>query len=103
MRSLDTPRTGRGTCSACDTPSPTATPQGPAVTALADASTARQAQIEETRHGNHTLATHLGHMTDAHLDDAQALHHPGPRQNTPGTAAPHASARSGSSNTRPPR
>ncbi|MEV0528579.1 hypothetical protein AB0I66_34675 [Streptomyces sp. NPDC050439] len=73
-----TPSTGRDICQACDTPSPTATPHGQTATAFADAAATRQAQIEETQRGNHTLATHLGHITDLHLDHALALQHPNP-------------------------
>lgn len=70
-----TPNTGRDACKACDT----ARPQSLAATALADAGAARAVQLEETERGNHALAAHLGHVADAHLDDALALRRLGPR------------------------
>lgn len=68
-----TPNTGRDSCKACDTASPTATPESLAATALADAGDARAAQIEEAARGNHHLADHLAEVSDAYLDDALAL------------------------------
>jgi riboflavin synthase alpha subunit len=65
--------TNRAACCVCGTASATATPESLATTALADAAAARAAQLEEAAKGNHELAEHLGHVTDAHLDDALAL------------------------------
>ncbi|MEV6758421.1 hypothetical protein [Streptomyces sp. NPDC051214] len=70
-----TPNTGRDSCAACDTASPTATVEGLAAAALADAGVARTLQVEETARGNHELARHLDTVIDDHLDDALALRH----------------------------
>jgi hypothetical protein len=73
-----TPNTDRDSCEVCDTTSPTATPEGLAATALADAAAARALQVEETARGNHELANHLGRVSDDHLDATLALRRPSP-------------------------
>lgn len=64
----------RASCEACGTSSPTRHRRRSRGTAMHDAATARAAQVEEAARGNHQLADYLGHVTDAHLDDALALH-----------------------------
>lgn len=63
-----TPNTDRDACKVCGTASPTATPEGLAATALADAGAARALQVEEAARGNHELADHLASVSDDYLE-----------------------------------